>query len=339
MMMEEKLLQWYCEHKRQLPWRESKNEYDIYVSEIMLQQTRVETVIPYFISFIRQFPDFQALAGADDEKLLKAWEGLGYYSRVKNMKKCAQQVTLFHQGCFPQSFEEMKKLPGIGDYSAGSILSIAHDLPFAAVDGNVLRIYARLFEIKEDIQNQSLKKKIKERIEATIPKNSGDFNQALMDLGATICLTRNPLCDSCPIQSYCLAFAHQKTAEYPVKKKKMAKSEKNMIVLIIQTKEKQFILRKRKKNGLLANLFEPLCQEGISFSAYVDQLQLDTIEKITFLGRHDHIFTHLIWHMEAYHVQVLSYPLQEGEFFAKAEEIQKKYAIPNAFSFFFDQLI
>lgn len=220
MKIEEKLLVWYNKNKRNLPWRNHASEYQIYVSEIMLQQTRVETVIPYYYNFIKQFENFSSLATADEEKLLKCWEGLGYYSRVKNMKKCAIEIVTKHHGKFPHDYKEMKKLPGIGEYSAGSILSIAHDLPYAAVDGNVLRIYTRLFEINEEIKSPLLRRKIKNQIEENIPLSSGDFNQALMDLGATICLPKKPLCPSCPLHEDCQAYAHQNVDSFPIKQKK-----------------------------------------------------------------------------------------------------------------------
>ena len=214
----EPLLAWYQKNKRELPWRDRENAYYTWVSEIMLQQTRVEAVKPYFTRFIEELPDVEALAGCPEKKLMKLWEGLGYYNRVRNMQEAAQTVVAHYEGKLPESYQELLKLKGIGSYTAGAVASIAYGIPVPAVDGNVLRVISRITESREDIMKQSVKKHMEEELKAVMPeKNPGDFNQALMELGAVICVPNGPAkCEICPVAEICLACQHQTVLELPV---------------------------------------------------------------------------------------------------------------------------
>ena len=228
------LLKWYGENKRVLPWREKKNPYEIWVSEIMLQQTRVEAVKPFYERFMRELPNVAALAVCPEEKLLKLWEGLGYYNRVRNMQKAAQKIMEVYDGVFPADYEALKGLPGIGNYTAGAVASIAFCIPVPAVDGNVLRVMARLREDGEDILKQSVKNRVEAELTEIMPaEDPGAFNQAMMDLGAMICLPNGaPKCEVCPLFDQCLAGQHQTWTEYPFKKSAKPRRIEDRTVLL-----------------------------------------------------------------------------------------------------------
>ena len=215
------LVNWYQEHKRQLPWREQKNPYYIWISEIMLQQTRVEAVKPYFDRFIKALPTVADVARCEESRLLKLWEGLGYYNRVRNIQKAAVKIMEEYHGNFPRDYDSLQKLPGIGEYTAGAVASIAFDVPVPAVDGNVLRVISRIQESEEDILKPQTKKRIRRELTEIMPvEEPGVFNQALMDLGAMICLPNGlPKCEACPLRKLCLAHLHGRTDEIPVRKK------------------------------------------------------------------------------------------------------------------------
>ena len=253
----QKLLAWYDANKRDLPWRRSKNPYHIWVSEIMLQQTRVDTVIPYYERFLEWFPTVESLAIAPEERLLKAWEGLGYYSRVRNMQIAAQQIMNEFNGKFPSTYEGISSLKGIGPYTAGAIASIAFNLPQPAVDGNVMRVLARLFEVNHDIGNPSNRKIFQAMMEILIdPERPGDFNQALMDLGSDIEAPVNPRPEDSPVKEFSAAYQHGTMDIYPIKAPKKKPVPIYLNALVVQNDQGQFLLEKNESEKLLAGIFK-----------------------------------------------------------------------------------
>ena len=252
----QKLLGWYDENKRDLPWRRSKNPYHIWVSEIMLQQTRVDTVIPYYERFLEWFPTVETLANAPEERLLKAWEGLGYYSRVRNMQAAAQQIINDFNGDFPSTYEGISSLKGIGPYTAGAISSIAFNLPQPAVDGNVMRVLARLFEVNHDIGNPSNRKIFQAMMEILIdPERPGDFNQALMDLGSDIEAPVNPRPEDSPVKDFSAAYQNGTMDRYPIKAPKKKPVPVYLNALVVQNAKGQFLLEKNESEKLLAGFW------------------------------------------------------------------------------------
>ena len=275
----QKLLAWYDENKRDLPWRRSKNPYHIWVSEIMLQQTRVDTVIPYYERFLEWFPTVESLANAPEERLLKAWEGLGYYSRVRNMQTAAQQIMSEFEGKFPSTYEGISSLKGIGPYTAGAISSIAFNLPQPAVDGNVMRVLARLFEVNHDIGNPSNRKIFQAMMEVLIdPDRPGDFNQALMDLGSDIEAPVNPRPEESPVKEFSAAYQHGTMDRYPIKAPKKKPIPIFLKALVVQNSQGQFLLEKNESEKLLAGFWHfPL----IEVDEFLDQTQdLDLFSQV-----------------------------------------------------------
>jgi A/G-specific adenine glycosylase len=318
---------WYEQEKRNLPWRVNLDPYRIWISEIMLQQTRVDTVIDYYYRFMEWFPTIKALAEAPDDKLLKAWEGLGYYSRARNLKIAAQQIMTEFNGQMPQTIDEIRQLKGIGPYTAGAIGSIAFQLPEPAIDGNVMRVVSRLFEIDADIAKASSRKVFEAAMYKIIDHaRPGDFNQAMMDLGSAICTPTSPKCEECPIQSYCLSYKHNTMTNYPVKTKKLKPKDVYYIGGIIENKAQEFLLEQRGTAGLLANMWlfpiEEVTKEQFellqkNWEKENQQLTLDfneeplvaeetpelfeEFEQVVWqkrsLGEVTHIFSHLKWHI------------------------------------------
>ena len=331
------LVKWYRENKRILPWRDKGNAYYTWVSEIMLQQTRVEAVKPYFERFITELPDVESLADCPQEKLLKLWEGLGYYNRVRNMQEAAQTVKKEYNGRLPEDYQALLSLKGIGSYTAGAIASIAYGINVPAVDGNVLRVISRITESAEDISRQAVRKKIEQQLQEIMPEECpGDFNQALMELGAVVCIPNGKAkCGECPVASVCLAYRHDKVDSLPVKAPKKARMIEDRTVFIIQDGECTAI-RKRPEKGLLAGLYElPNIQGHLKREEallYVEKMGLDPlyIEK---LPPAKHIFSHIEWRMQAYRIKVSSLKkAQDRELiFADKEQSGKQYAIPSAF--------
>ena len=271
----QKLLAWYDENKRDLPWRRSKNPYHIWVSEIMLQQTRVDTVIPYYERFLEWFPTVGSLANAPEERLLKAWEGLGYYSRVRNMQAAAQQIMNDFNGDFPSTYEGISSLKGIGPYTAGAISSIAFNLPQPAVDGNVMRVLARLFEVNHDIGNPSNRKIFQAMMEILIdPDRPGDFNQALMDLGSDIEAPVNPRPQDSPIKEFSAAYQHGTMDRYPIKAPKKKPIPIYLNALVVSNEKGQFLLEKNESEKLLAGFWHFPLIEVDEFSKVEDELNL-----------------------------------------------------------------
>ena len=271
----EKLLAWYDANKRDLPWRRTQDPYKIWISEIMLQQTRVDTVIPYYERFLDWFPTIEDLANAQEEKLLKAWEGLGYYSRVRNMQKAAQQMMENHGGVFPSSYEEISKLKGIGPYTAGAIASIAFGLPEPAVDGNVMRVLARLFEVDYDIGVPTNRKIFQAMMEILIdPDRPGDFNQALMDLGSDIESPVNPRPEESPVKEFSAAYQHGTMDRYPIKGPKKKPLPVYLTAFIIKDSQGRYLLEKNEREGLLSGFWHFPLIEVDSLSENLGQLSL-----------------------------------------------------------------
>lgn len=332
------LLPWYEQNKRDLPWRRDRNPYHIWVSEIMLQQTRVEAVKGYYTRFLAALPDIPALAACDDDALHKLWEGLGYYSRVRNLKKAAQQIVSAYGGVFPRDYGSVRSLPGIGPYTAGAICSIAFDLPTPAVDGNVLRVVARLWDDGTPIDTPEMKQAVTQALEAVYPAQAGLFTQALMELGATVCgPNRAPDCPRCPCAAHCLGYAHGTAAALPAKLPKREKRQEEKTVFILQC-DGCFALRRRPPKGLLAGLWEfPNVPGTLAPEAAIGllgdwNLRPSELEKsIT----RKHIFTHIVWEMRGIYAQVRE---KAPEFtWMTPEEINTQAALPTAFRLFWEE--
>ena len=331
------LISWYRQNKRILPWRDQKNAYYTWVSEIMLQQTRVEAVKPYFLRFIGELPDVKALAECPEEKLMKLWEGLGYYNRVRNMQTAAQNVVSEYSGILPASYEELLALKGIGSYTAGAIASIAYDIPVPAVDGNVLRVFSRITEDRQDIMKQSVRRQVEEKLLGIMPKEApGDFNQALMELGAVVCVPNGPArCMECPVSALCKAYHHGTVDEFPVKAPKKKRTIENRTVLVIQDGERTAI-HKRPQEGLLAGLYElPNVEGHLSMDEALQKVKEMNLEPLHIepLPEAKHIFSHIEWRMTGYRIRVSSLEeRKESSFiFTEKKQSEKQYAIPSAF--------
>lgn len=335
--MVEPLMAWYRENKRDLPWRHHVNAYRVWVSEIMLQQTRVEAVKPFYHRFMEALPTVQALAEAEEDKLLKLWEGLGYYNRVRNMQKAARQIMEDYDGRFPETYEEISKLKGIGNYTAGAISSFAFGIPKPAVDGNVLRIISRILASNEDIMKQSVRTKVELALEKVIPEdNPSDFNQGLIELGAIVCVPNGePKCEECPVSHLCKAKALGCQMELPVKKKAKERKIEDRTVLVFQDGE-TVAIRKRPAKGLLAKMYEfPNLEGHLNMDEVVEYCKSIGLAPVFVkeLPEAKHIFSHIEWHMTGYAVRVdeLEKNCTENMIFAHPEEIQKTYSIPAAF--------
>lgn len=335
----EPLVEWFRENQRDLPWRKHVNAYRVWISEIMLQQTRVEAVKSYYTRFLEELPDIKALAEVPEDRLLKLWEGLGYYNRARNLKAAAQQVMEEYNGVFPDTFEEIKKLKGIGSYTAGAISSFVYHQQKPAVDGNVFRVVTRILEDSDDIMKASTRTKIERMLEQVIPAEApGDFNQGLIELGAIVCLPNGePRCESCPIRGFCLAYQDECQMDYPVKKKaKERRIEKRTILRFCDNEE--IAIRKRSGKGLLAGLYEFPNVEGHLTQKEVIEYAKEsglTPVRVKKLPKAKHIFSHVEWHMTGYEILVdeLEKEFQNPEIiFAGKKDLEKNYAIPSAFS-------
>lgn len=334
--MVEPLLEWFRKHARVLPWREEPLPYYVWVSEIMLQQTRVEAVKPYFLRFIQALPRIGDLADCPEEKLLKLWEGLGYYNRVRNMQKAARLVMENYSGCLPADYEELLKLPGIGSYTAGAIASIAYGIPVPAVDGNVLRVICRICEIQEDITRQAVKRKIEAMVAEIEPQNrAGAFNQAMMELGATVCLPNGmPDCEACPVAKLCQARLHQTIDQIPKKKPKQQRRIEERTVLVVRD-EVHTLIRKRPERGLLSGLYElPNLEGHLSEEQVLDYLKGEHFAPIQIqpLEPAKHIFSHVEWHMIGYLVLVEEMEAAEKFLVIEPGRTEEEYPIPAAFA-------
>ena len=331
------LIEWYQKQKRDLPWRNDISAYKVWVSEIMLQQTRVEAVKPYYARFLNAFPTIRDLAEAEEDLLLKMWEGLGYYNRVRNMQKAAQQVMIDYNGTFPQTYEEIRGLTGIGNYTAGAISSFAFGIPKPAVDGNVLRVISRLTASCEDIMKATVRERVEEELEELIPADgASDFNQGLIELGAIVCVPNGaPKCSECPLAHLCQAHEQGIELELPIKSKAKERRIENKTVFIYQDGD-HVAIKKRPAKGLLAGLYELPNVEGHLTEdealAYSKQIGLSPL-RIQKLEDGKHIFSHVEWQMVGYRIRVdeLEKSCTEKMLFIHPEEIQAEYPIPAAF--------
>lgn len=334
------LLNWYQKNKRDFPWRRTKNPYYIWISEIMLQQTRVEAVKVYYERFITKLPTLYDLANISEDELLKLWEGLGYYSRVRNMQACAKKLIASGYENLPNTKEGLLDLPGIGKYTAGAILAIAFDIPSVAIDGNVYRVLGRYYKIKESITKGSTYQIYERKMQQILPDtNAGDFIQSFMDLGSLICIPKSPKCSSCPLQNNCKARKTNQMELYPVKEKKKEQRVEERAVYLYRWKDK-IAIQKRSAKGLLASMYEfpnelktvsvidienDLLEEGISFLSIYE------------VGKSKHVFSHIIWYMTGYMIE-LKEPLLDYVW-VTLEELNQKYSIPSAFSYYYKILL
>ena len=335
------LLFWYRQNKRHLPWRDGKNPYYTWVSEIMLQQTRVETVIPYFKRFTDRLPDVKALADSSEDEVLKLWEGLGYYSRGRNLRNAAIQIVSQYGGVVPSDYETLLTLKGIGEYTAGAIASIAFGQRVPAVDGNVLRIVSRLILEEGDISLPYVKKKIRSLLMEILPGEApGDFNQALMDLGAGICLpSSRPRCSECPLGFLCQAHMKGREELFPVRRPKKQRKIENKTILIVQDEERT-VLRKREEGTLLAGMYGPPDLPGHvsarETAACLKELGFIPLE-ISRIEDSAHVFSHVEWRMAAYLVRIKKpVSLPAGGFaFVKRDEASSRYSVPSAYKAYY----
>lgn len=331
----ENLLTWYQNNKRDLPWRNTNNPYYIWISEIMLQQTRVEAVKNYYLRFIKELPTLKDLAEIEEDKLLKLWEGLGYYSRVKNMQKAAKILVSEGKENLPDSEENLLKLPGIGIYTAGAILTIAFNKRSLAIDGNVYRVLGRYYKIDESISKPSSYKIYAEYLKKILPKeNYGDFTQSFMDLGSSICMPKNPKCDECPLKKECQAKKTNEVEKYPIKEKKKSQKmeERNVYVYLCEDK---IAIQKRSDKGLLASMYElPNETKSLSMIDIENRMHDENIEYkyVKELGESKHVFSHIIWLMKGYLIE-LKEPIASFLWVTK-EDLQNTYSLPTAFSYY-----
>ena len=331
------LLQWYDSSARVLPWREDPTPYRVWVSEIMLQQTRVEAVKPFYQRFLEAFPTVEALAAAPEEKLLKMWEGLGYYNRVRNLQRAAQVVMERYGGQVPASFEELRALPGIGEYTAGAIASIAFQLPVPAVDGNVLRVISRVLARSDNILDPKVKRRMEGEIREILPQRVGDFNQSLMELGAMVCLPGGPpKCLVCPLRNLCRGYAQGVAEELPVKTKPKPRKKQARTLFLLFSQEGRVALRRRPEQGLLAGLWElPGTEGALSREEAAAWLAAQGVPvgELSPGPEAKHVFSHVEWHMGSWVAQnVEEVP---GFVWVTREELRREYALPSAFEAFF----
>lgn len=331
------LLHWFWANHRVLPFRSDPTPYHVWVSEIMLQQTRVAAAVPYYERFVQELPDIPALAACEEERLLKLWEGLGYYSRVRNLQKAARIVCEQYGGQLPGDLAALKKLPGIGDYTAGAIASIGFGIPAPAVDGNVLRVFARLYNDEGDIMQPAVKAATTQKVMAQQPAEApGDFNQALMELGALVCTPGQPDCAACPLQALCLGRQSGNPARLPQKAPKKARKKCELTLCLAQDAAGRWLLQKRGEQGVLAGLWQPpvLAEETLD-----EKKALATAQKLLPAAvllkekplKAKHVFTHLEWHMTAYVMAVPCTPPPEGCVWASPAQLEQEYTLPGAF--------
>jgi len=333
------LLHWYERNARILRWREEPKPYYVWVSEIMLQQTRVEAVKGYFDRFVESLPDVKALAEAEEEKLLKLWEGLGYYNRVRNMQKAAKIVMEQYGGELPADYEALKALPGIGSYTAGAIASIAFGIPEPSVDGNVLRVLKRIAASFDDITKEKVKKELETDVRSIMPKDRpGDFNQSLMELGATVCLPNGkPLCEQCPVMHLCKAFHQGVELQIPVKPPKKERRIEERTVFIIKDECKtpmEIVLHKRPDSGLLSGMWELPNMEQ-----HLDRNQVQSLfpdADVRKLPDGKHIFSHVEWRLWCYEIKrkaagSLPEQIEQGTEGFTLQEIKEQISLPSAF--------
>lgn len=356
MNISEPLLDWFDRNKRtHLPWRMSSNPYHVWISEIMLQQTRVETVIPYFNRFIDRLPSLQDLALISEDELLKLWEGLGYYSRARNLQKAAKVLVEEQGGLLPSSYEELKRLPGIGPYTAGAIASIAYQQKVIAADGNAYRIAARLLAHEGFVEDAASKKDLEQFLNQEISKDRpGDFNQALMDLGSAVCLAKGePLCNLCPLSKVCAAFAQGIQQVLPKRKPKKTRRIEEKTVLVYQNQDGAYFLVKRPPQGLLAAMWAfPMLDGFMEVTEIKERLLVADLANIEDLGFAKHIFSHVEWHMKGYLIateadavspllakeEIALYGDNPKTSWVSSQDMIDSYSIPTAYRHFLAEI-
>ncbi len=328
------ILLWYEQNRREFPWRQDKEPYHVWVSEIMLQQTRIEAAMSYYLRFMQELPTVEALSSVPEEKLLKLWEGLGYYSRARNLHKAAGIITA--QGGFPQTYQELLRLPGIGEYTAGAIASICFGEKVPAVDGNVLRVIARVTGSYRNVLEPRVKKEMTHLLQQIMPDDAGNFNEGLMELGETVCLPNGrPACEKCPLKESCTAFRRQLTDELPVREKKQQRRQEKKTVLLLVSEQGRLAIEKRPEKGLLSGLYQlpnmsgHLAEEEIRAALESKGL---IVREVLSVGGAKHIFTHIEWLMQGFRVQAGS-ETPEYRWVTK-KELSEQYALPTAFKYF-----
>ncbi len=340
----EKSAYFYKKEGRMLPWRQNRDPYRVWLSEIMLQQTRIEAVIPYFEKFLLLFPTVFDLARADEDALFKAWEGLGYYSRARNLHRAAKIVVEEYGGVFPADYEALLSLPGVGEYTAAAIGSVCFSIPHAAIDGNVLRIYARVFSDARDISDTKVKKDIAKVLNAAYPEGdaAGYTTQGLMEIGQRFCIPNGePKCNACPLRSLCDTQKNGEFARYPFRKPKRARKKLPKTVLLLHVTDDEggaFLIRKRESTGLLGGLWEfPSVDEPLSPEEAMEHARALGVSPLAALpcGEGVHIFTHLEWHMRGVLIECAP-TLPDGFTKATAKELKDLYPIASAFRVFKD---
>lgn len=333
------LLDWYRANRRRLPWRENREPYRVWVSEIMLQQTRVETVMPYYRRFMERFPTVASLASCEDEELFKLWEGLGYYSRARNLKKAACVICERYQGQFPEKYEQILALPGIGAYTAGAVASIAFEEPKAAVDGNVLRVVTRLMQDRTDITDAKFRIQVTEDLERVYPpEGRGDFTQGLMELGAVVCVPNGePRCGECPLSHLCSAYDSGTQMQYPVRKKKAARRIEQKTVLILRFQDR-IALHRRADKGILSGMWELPNVDGLLSEQQVAQwlgkraLAVGAVRApVGGKNQRKHVFTHVEWHMTYWIIDCENEGNDSGLVWVTAAQLENEIALPSAF--------
>ena len=337
-----RLLPWFHANKRLLPFRQEPSAYHIWVSEIMLQQTRVAAAIPYYQRFIAALPDPAALAACEPDALRKLWQGLGYYNRVNNMQKAARIVCAQYGGALPANYDALRALPGIGDYTAGAIASIAFGIPAPAVDGNVLRVFARLFDDDADITRPAVRRLFTRRVMEQMPPDApGPYNEALMELGALVCLPAAPRCDACPLAALCRGRASGRAAALPCKPPKKEKTRLPVTVALVESPA-GLLLQRRPAGGLLANLWQPPAFEGRTLTR--DQLDGELarlgvrVDWEAALPAARHVFTHRIWELGGWRGRAAAAAaLPDGYAWARGEELAEQYPVPSAFDAYLPQ--
>ncbi len=349
----EPLLAWYDANKREMVWRDQGDPYYTWISEIMLQQTRIEAAKEYFVRFTTELPDIDSLAKVSEERLMKLWEGLGYYSRARNLKKAAEILMAEHGGELPADYDKLLKLPGVGPYTAGAIASIAYGIPVPAVDGNVLRVVMRYLQCEDDISKMSVRKRVEQMLVAIMPERPGDFNQAIMELGEVVCIPNGaPLCESCPLAPACRSRAAGCPEEYPKKAEKKPRRIEKRSLFIYQCGE-QYGIAKRADKGLLAGLYEFPSEEGHgSKKALENRLKESGVSaKVTAMGAAKHIFSHVEWHMKGFLVElpedtnlvecrrVLPGESAAEMIFVSREELAHTFTLPVAFHSYLKQIL
>ncbi|WLR51262.1 A/G-specific adenine glycosylase [Bacillus tianshenii] len=331
------LIDWFQAEQRDLPWRHNQTPYKVWISEVMLQQTRVDTVIPYFKNFLELFPTIEALAEAEEEKVLKAWEGLGYYSRARNLHTAVKEVNEKYNGDVPNDPKAFGELKGVGPYTKGAVLSIAYGNPQPAVDGNVMRVLSRVFSVWEDIAKPKTRKQFEELVRKIIAsENASDFNQGLMELGALICTPKSPSCLLCPVQSHCRAFHEGVEDQLPVKSRKKPPKPLVMTAVILRNEEGKVLVRRRPSKGLLANLWEfpnhemksgKLTQEKQLKDYIKDEYGID-VELQQHVLNIKHVFSHIVWNIAVYEAETTEVVEEaDGLMFVQPEEL-RDYPFP-----------